>query len=144
LSSRFNLICSFEPDLNTARGTNGDQATKEAVPTLFSQNLVLDSVSLTGLDDLIDLIRTVYLELPAETFVVGRLIGRGTLEADDRFPMLNREEAGKLVSLINPSEPEQLIEGALGVLVANIHNRVQLHFDMIASGCEAQATVDLG
>ena len=46
--------------------------------------------------------------------------------------VLESEEAGEFVSFIHALETEQLIEGTLGVLVGDVHDRMKLHRLMIS------------
>jgi hypothetical protein len=85
------------------------------------------AVAATDRNDLVDLISRIELELSSKAFRIRRLLRRRSLQPDDRFPVLNRQEAGELVALVDTLEPEQLIAGPLGVLVRDIHDRVKLH-----------------
>src|SRR5215469_5874977 len=108
---RFSLVHALEPDGHAARGLDGDNAAKKPIATLLGDNVVIQPVSATGRDDVVELISRVELELPAETMRVSRFLLRRALKPDDRFSVLNSKEPRKFIALIHALEPEQLIEG---------------------------------
>src|SRR5215469_6014916 len=132
VASRISLVRALEPNGHSGRGLDGDQAAKKSIAALLDDNVVLEAVGPAGRDDLVDLLSRFELELPAETVRVSRVFGRGALQSNDRFPVLNGEEAGKFVALIYALESEQLVERTLGVLVGNVHDRMKQHILMLS------------
>jgi hypothetical protein len=126
------LVRALEPNGHPGWRFDGDQPVEKPITATFGGNVMLQAVRATRRDDLLDLISCIELELPADTLCIGRLFGRRLLKPDDRFPMPDSQKAGKLITLIDAFETEQLVERPLGVLVGDIHDRVQLHSLMFA------------
>jgi hypothetical protein len=137
-ASPISLVRTLEPDSHSARGLNRDQAAEKPVAASLDDNLVLQAVGAAGGDDLVDLLRSAELELPAEPLRVSRLLSRRALQSDDRFPVPDSQEAREFLALVDTLEAEQFVERTLGVLVIDVHDRMKLHCLMLSHACRTR------